>query len=447
MLQADIALACSRNPWCRCAMESSALAQLTDPKNLRALLAAALARTPHAVAAVAVHASGRCAFASASHGVLTTEPAPRIQLGCLAKVLTAELVIAATSQVDELDAPVAPPGSVRSHPRLRSITLRHLLEHAHGLDDSLVERAPLRDDGFIDERALWRALGDTPPIAAPGELYSYGNAGAWLAAAWLERRMRRRYADLVRACISGDAGDVGDAGASSSAGAAASAPICASLGRGLAVSADQLLEFVRARAIDTVRTWPCDARAGACGALRDLPGWNPLERGVHLGWKAHTGGWFGHASTWPGASALIRAHPERRIALVVAGGEHPASLLAARMFGAALPEAFEVRFPARCAPQRNNGGDAHGRAGLYRSAARSVLIQSAGSALTARGVERYASGREVSACATLRETTDGVFFAEPAAFAWLAYVQFLGDDTGSARYLWNGRFVLRKVVR
>ena len=239
---------------------------------------------------------------------------------------------------------------------LRGITVRQLLEHTHGLDDSMLSAAPRDLLGRIDTEALARELRAAPSLATPGALYSYGNAGACIVAALLERVGSRPYAaQLAEALESLGIGVVGSVEA-----------ICPATGGELALDPGVLLDLVAQATFVAPDVWPDDECAGDYGFATRLPGWNPLERGIYLGWKYHGAGWLGHQSVWPGHSVLVRAHPRRRHALVAAGNDHSAAVLAARVFGAYLPELFELKTPARSI-------DDSGAAGRYvrlRSVAR-----------------------------------------------------------------------------
>jgi hypothetical protein len=149
---------------------------------------------------VGVIASGRSAYAAAGAPKdarpESAEASNRqLRTGCVTKLLTATLALRACRDgllaLDDDVASVLPAAEP-----LESITLRHLLEHRHGLDDSALASVPRRADGFIAAERLVAALAG-PRLGTPGELYSYSNAGAWLAAAALERASGRRYAALL----------------------------------------------------------------------------------------------------------------------------------------------------------------------------------------------------------------------------------------------------------
>lgn len=395
---------------------------------------ASLASTPTRNVVAALHIDGRVTFGGYSQAAVGSVSTAAVRLGCLTKLLTAELALdAAASRQLDLDELAAPRDIARRHAHAGAITVRQLLEHTHGLDDSRLAAAPRASNGCIDEQTLWSALCAQPPLAAPGEIYSYGHAGAWLTAARLERCAHRPYEALLREFLRTQSPEL--------ASAANDGAICAASGGSLALSVGGLLALLLRRALATGRSWPTQTSHGTFGALRPLPGWNPLERAVHVGWKAQGAGWFGHASTWPGASALVRVHPQRQVAFLIASADQPAAVVAARVLGRVFPELFDLRISAEPSAA---SGDVVRLAGRYGSAAWSVTVELAGETLRLRVVDR-ASGAAATAHASSHGARAGVFFSDPPLPSF-PYVQFLRVAGGGVRYLWNGRFILRKVA-
>jgi CubicO group peptidase (beta-lactamase class C family) len=364
-----------------------------------------------------------------------------VRTGCLTKLLTSALALRACAEGRvALDAEIA--AIMPAARALEGITLRHLLEHRHGLDDSSLATAPYRGDGFIAGADLADRLARTR-LAGPGELYSYSNAGAWLTAAALEHTSGRRYVALL--------GDLLER-----------PPVprrpCPALGRSLTVPVRVLLELARRHA-----PWPAGAEAREATAalpgeaIAPLPGWNPFERGICLGWKHYGGGWVGHNSVWPGASSLLRVEPRCGVALFVASTPEPAAVWAARLFGGRLPDLVGPRVPRGAMPAA--GAAAIGRyAGLYRCAALTARVERdsrGGAEDEAEGAQpsgvltleaTAARGRRTFTRRTLRPAADHVFFTDPLDAETFPFVQFIEPCEAGFRYLWNGRFVLRNAA-
>ena len=404
------------------------VAALAQPESLLRELGRALRGVSSADAVVAVRCGENVASVCARGARFSSEPphAP-IRIGCIAKLLTATLAMRAFDA--GLLAPDCDVGDVLGRGEaarpLRGVTVRQLLDHAHGLDDSLLECVPRREGSRVDVEALVRALRLAPALAPPGALYSYGSAGAWLTAALLERCTGRSYSEQVRADLLAPL-DIRRLGSEPHA------PICPATGAALALDPTELLRLVAHVALHNPSSWPDDDRPGAHGTVFPLPGWNPLERGVYLGWKYHGRGWFGHQSLWPAASLFVRAHPRRALALVVASRRDSAAVVAARVFGTHLPELFDLRIPTgpSTALRWSDSGAFASAAWHAEIRVRELCVRRRGS----RTIHR----------ATLSHVGGGVSFARPVIESF-RHVELVAR--GASVYLWNGRFVLRAGVR
>ena len=401
-----------------------------DEAALRQRLAAAFAGVARKRVVVAVSAAGRRAYAAVGGGADAADEAEHraVPTGCVTKLLVAALVdvelacgrLACDDDVaDVLDTPY--------RHVLAGTTIRHLLEHTHGLDDSSLTAAPLRSGGFVDADALLTRL-DGERLAAPGAFYSYSNAGAWLLAAVLERLHRRPFAVQLRERVL-DALGLRERCCEPSLVPGRS--ICPSMGGTLALSARDLLTFLEARA-DAWR-----ARAGT-DRVTPLPGWNALEKGICLGWKSHGEGWLGHQSIWPGASLMVRIEPQRRIALVIASEHQPAQLVATKLFAGLLPELKHLTLPKRLPPERAAALDRGPYCGRYGCAAESWAISIDDDGAPALRLTTAAFATRLAPAA------DDLFFADAPGPGQLAFVQFIDNTESAFRYLWDGRRLLRR---
>jgi CubicO group peptidase (beta-lactamase class C family) len=394
------------------------VAELADPAVLRRLLAQRAAPARAGRIAVAFACGARVATARSGDAPLTASS----PLGCLAKLFTATLVRQATHDGRfALDDSVATLLGAAPGP-LRGVSVRHLLEHTHGLDDSLLP-APRYERGFIDRAELLQRVGALERFAGEGAVYSYGHVGAWLAAAILERLHGCAFTALARDRL---LEPLAIDGVWSTSGAV---PLCPATGAGLALTPAELVRF----GLQAL------TQEGSLAAepIAPLPGWHPLERGVCLGWKYAGAGWFGHQSAWPGASSYLRVQPERRLALAVVSSAQAAALVAVRVFGLSLPELFESMAQLRSA------GHTSDLPGTYEQAARVIAIATTPSGLLAETWERDERGmrRGEPTCASLASTR-GVLFAQPAR-EHLPFAEPVRALDG-ARWLWNGRCVLRQ---
>ena len=107
--------------------------------------------------------------------------------------------LAAEGRID-LDwtlADLAPEIAFAPEVRAREVTLRHLLSHSHGLVVPGIEFR-LAYTGQHDQATLWRLLrGARPNPRAPLGSFNYGNLGYNVAAMLIERRLGRRWQDLL----------------------------------------------------------------------------------------------------------------------------------------------------------------------------------------------------------------------------------------------------------
>jgi CubicO group peptidase (beta-lactamase class C family) len=419
-LDAELSLRCDD------AMRSSYVAAaepasigLLDEERLAAALNEATQLTPGARACVVLRSHGRTVAARIGGA---DEPAP---IGCIAKLLTATLVRAAV-QTGRLsfDADL---GAVlgATAGALRRITLRHLLEHTHGLDDSVLDE-PRRAGGFLDASEFLERAALLPRFAPTGACYSYGHLGAWLAALVLERVQARRFAELARVWLE------------ESLGVPVTVPMaaCPALGGGIALDAVALARLA-AHAVAGPERWPSGEVEGTYGAVTPLPGWNPLERGVFLGWKHSGRTWFGHQSAWPHASAYVRAQPATGLAIAVLARTHSAAVIAAKVFGRAFPELFALRPP----PGSGVGGDDSAWVGRYAQAGLEVRIDRGAGGLLLGAYARRSDTPPIHA----RLTAAGAVRLATPANDRVPFVELVAAGPERARWLWNGRGLLRPV--
>lgn len=379
-------------------------------------------------------ARGRTVIASASEGrrryaaIGCEGPAAAFRTGCVTKLLLAALVERKLARRVGYDEPVRRLlGITRAHP-LGETTPRHLLEHTHGLDDSDMSSAPVRPDGRIDVDALLLRLARRR-CAAPGEIYSYSSAGAFILASMLETLEQRPFAVLLRDDLLTPLGiRTADPQETSASGSSTGAPpaatrVCPATGAGMSLTVAGLMTFVETVAPESA------------AELTPLPGWHPLERGIRLGWKCYGDGWVGHQSVWPGASLLVAADPASRSALVVASEDHPAAVVAAKVLARERP------WLAPSLPKRSPRVPAleiEAYRGRYASAAERLDVLPDESGL---GVRCDGGGYS-----RLIRAAGELFFLETTG-ASRAFVEFLEPRDCRFLRLWDGRHVLRRQDR
>jgi hypothetical protein len=130
---------------------------------------------------------------------------------------------------------------------------------------------------------------------------------------------------------------------------------------------------------------------------------------------------------------LVRTHPRRQLALIVASSDQPAAVVAARVFGAYLPELFELRIPAR--PNAALGAPS----GKFSSCAWRVDIRQVNGEPELR-TRRSDKSNEWSA--VLHAVAPGLWLTRPV-LSMFPHIEVIEAD---GAYLWNGRFVLRRAT-
>lgn len=365
----------------------------------------------------------------------------RVPTGCLAKPLTASLVAAAvcSRQVDwasPINQLLGLLGPERSG--LAGITLYHLLTHTHGLDASMIEAVPRTPHAFIDTAALTQQLA-TQPLGAPGELYSYSNAGYWLAAAALEQVARAPYACLLSAIPCFASSKIVPTDDSSS--------VCPATGGSLALTTAQWLSFLEIHA--RAGSMSAEPTARSLASLRNsrvaLPGWSAAEQAACLGWKYYGEEWFGHTADLPNTVTSLRFNPRDRTAIVMSASREIAPFAFSCLFRDYLPEVTNPTFPRRLTPTECNSLQPDAYVGIYAQARTRVEI-------TANNDGRLlfaVTSEDPALCThpqTLKPAENDIFFPEGKRHPEFLLIQFLSlSRHGSFTHIWNGMHLWRRT--
>ncbi len=372
-----------------------------------------------------------------------------LPVGCIAKLLTASLATLAVelgyftidSDVSDL---LAVSGNLTT--LLSGVTVKQLLEHTHGLDDSLLRRAPTDAHGRIDLDVLSAEL-NAKRLASPGRFYSYGPVGAWLMAAVLEKSLNCSFAQLLQDRLFSPLGiSLRTSGIQDSPGA--DRP-CPALGGGLAISTSDMLKFLQHH-LTGADPW-CFGRANPAELTAQtlaLPGWSPLECGTRLGWKHYGLGWYGHNSVLPRAPALVRCHTDHRIAFVVAATEHSPASITGALFGPLLPQFVPLQMPKLLSEAQAACLDTTPYVGVYQNAAATLSIVRTDSGALQLRAYRFDGGATRPSPfleSRLRPARDHLFFLQPAEPRLLPFIQFVCPGSVSFQYLWNGTSVWPRI--
>lgn len=353
-----------------------------------------------------------------------------VTAGCLAKSLTATLVSDAVSAgrvswTDSVADVLA--CSSRGRQQLAGVTVRHLLDHSHGLDASAIAAVPYKQDGFIDVEDLCSQLAPQP-LYASGELYSYSHVGAWLAGAILETIHGASYVLQLR-----------EQQLIFEEGQHPPTAICPATGADLTLTVAQWLTFAQM----------CMVRLPQPDNLQEaieLPGWHPTERSIWRGWKHYGDGWLGHNANLADRSAILRINASERLGIIIATSEPNGAMYAAvGVFADLLPEFRNLRLPQLLKPEEASTLDLQEHVGKYVQAGAVVEITMDENRMLRLSVLRRAPDVVTSPARRLRPAEGGVFLAEPGGDSEFLFVQFIANQTSSASaYLWNGRQIWRR---
>lgn len=360
-------------------------------------------------------------------------------LGCMAKALTCMSVLQEVCAGRlSLGDDVAP--WLRRHGLLDppiGIRIRHLLNHSHGFDMSSHGTAPICSSDFIDREELVARIWRGRRLHDPGEIYSYGSAGVWIAAAVLETLCDRPFGEVLTSRL------LEPIGIRPKAHPGCSDAVCASSGGGLALSLLDIVSFLQRLIADSHESPENSILSVALSDHVASPGW-AIEEGMCLGWKSYGEGWYGHNAQLPNSSLVVRFNPRTRCGVLVSAQGPSAGIIYARMFGQLMPE---VRVRNTPKPLRDPLDENYKSAilGTYSNEVTSAVVGRYSTGLTITFVRpSYDATPQSRRVDALIPCTQKAFLLPLQHRLHGTWVQFLGSSSGKARFLWDGRGVLRR---
>lgn len=425
-------------------MESNANSSLLDmlaPGALQDRLGGILTNHPHGRVLLALRVGDRYAMAQFD-GSGSPRKSELVHTGCITKLLTAAVALdlvrrkglnidCSLADLGGRDFDIAP---------LCSRSVRHLIEHTHGLESPDAGSGLPAYSVTIDRDWLLNYVGSCYASPEVGKYYSYSNIGAWLLASAVEAAEGRPFVASLRSflartlAISPATSQLLDTLELEGGG-------CPSVGARIRIHPQDLLEFVLGCSNPGVVSPLFDfSRASNIS----LPGWHLLERGSSLGWKSLDSGWFGHHSILSVAPAAIRLHPTRRIAVfITCQGLVPPAILA-QIFPSDLPDfgAF-ARFRI-LQSQRSQIPYFPPFCGTFRyENIETKVIASANEPQIE--LECIAPTKEFQYRGLLRPMTKDVYEVYPGSCRSFQFMQFIQADNGTPSHLWNGRNLWRRI--
>ncbi|RKT54526.1 serine hydrolase domain-containing protein [Saccharothrix australiensis] len=385
------------------------------------------------------------------------------KIGSITKVWTATLVQQLVDDgVLDLDRPVRDhlPGFRLSDPAAtESLTTRHLLTHTGGIDGNHFTDTGRNDDAI--ERFV-ATLAEADHLLPPGTVLSYSNSGYVVLGRLVEVLRGKPFHDVLRERLVAPLGlrtvatDPYEAILHRAAvghlrAGAEVVPVkdwavsyyCAPSGSHLAISARELLEFVRLHLTDP-----------ALAALREpqvdpVPDFGGGVVGWGLGWMLYRDGVVGHTGVAKGQKAFLRIAPSAGVAVAVLTNSAGGDPLAHEVFGTALEELAGVgTAPLPVPPPDATGIDADRMCGTYRSTLYDITlaVEHDRAFLTYRARDRLAEsflGGPEDRVEVVRLGDSSIITVEPKPDGHRVLSLVGSDEQGRARFLHNGAAAYR----
>ncbi|MEV4581914.1 serine hydrolase domain-containing protein [Nonomuraea jabiensis] len=385
------------------------------------------------------------------------------KIGSITKIWTATLIQQLVDDgVLDLDRPVRDylPGFRLSDPAATaSLTARHLLTHTGGIDGNHFTDTGRNDDAI---EKFVATLAEADQLLPPDTVFSYSNSGYVVLGRLVEvlrdkpfhdalrerlvtpLRLHTAAADAYEAILHRAAvGHVQAGGKVVPAKAWAVSYYSAPSGSHFAISARELLEFVRLHLTDP-----------ALAALREpqvesVPDFGGGVIGWGLGWMLYQDGVVGHTGVSKGQKAWLRVVPSAGVAVAVLTNSTGGEPLAYEIFGAVLRDLAGVETaPLPVPPLHPTGIDADRMCGTYRSTLYDITLTSEHDRafLTYRPrneiAESFLGGSE-NRVEVVRLNDSSVITAEPKSDGHQVLSLVGSDGHGRARFLHNGAAAYR----
>ncbi|MFI7229364.1 serine hydrolase domain-containing protein [Nonomuraea angiospora] len=385
------------------------------------------------------------------------------KIGSITKIWTATLIQQLVDDgVLDLDRPVRDylPGFRLSDPAAtESLTARHLLTHTGGIDGNHFIDTGRNDDAI---EKFVATLAEADQLLPPDTVLSYSNSGYVVLGRLVEVLRGKPFHDVLRERLvtplglrtaatdtyeailhRAAVGHVQSGGEVVPVKAWAVSYYSAPSGSHFAISARELLEFVRLHLTDP-----------ALAALREpqvesVPDFGGGVIGWGLGWMLYQDGVVGHTGVAKGQKAWLRVVPSAGVAVAVLTNSAGGAPLAYEIFEAVLRDLAGVETAPLPVPPLNPARiDADRMCGTYRSTLyditltseydRAFLIYRARNELA----ESVLGGSE-NRVEVVRLNDSSVITAEPKSDGHQVLSLVGSDGHGRARFLHNGAAAYR----
>jgi CubicO group peptidase (beta-lactamase class C family) len=283
---------------------------------------------------------------TAGYGIASIEtqqpvvPETLFQIGSISKIFTTTLVMTVVDEGKlDLDTPVLhyiPDLPLADETARKTITTRHVLTHMSGFYGDRFDDQGVGDDALAKAVA---AYGDLPQQTAPGELWTYCNAGFDLAGRVVEVILGQRFEDAMRERVfkplglerstyfaaeairhSVAVGHVQLPGEEPKIADPWPIPRRSNPAGGISSNVAELLRFARAHMQDGELDGNRVLSAKSAQAMRTEQTVSAYPRRWGLGWSLHTIGGLGlvdHGGATNGFMARLTTVPEKQFALAI----------------------------------------------------------------------------------------------------------------------------------
>ncbi|MFC0547822.1 serine hydrolase domain-containing protein [Kutzneria chonburiensis] len=367
------------------------------------------------------------------------------KIGSITKLWTATLVQQLMDEgLLELDRPVSD-----YRPGLGKFTVRQLLTHTSGMDANHFVDTGRGDDAiekFVD------TLADVDHPFPPGTVFSYSNSGFATLGRLVEVLRGQRFHDVLRERIATPLGlrtvavdpyeailhraAVGHFDGGEPTTSWAVRYHCTPSGSHLAISARELLEFVRMHLTDP------NLAALRETQLDEVPDFGGGQVGWGLGWMRYRDGIVGHTGVSKGQKAFLRVAPSAGVAVAVLTNSAGGAPLAYEIFAQVLHDLTGVETdPLPVPPANPTPIDVERMGGTYRTTLHDITlaVENGRTFLT----YRPRNGKPENRVEVVRLTDKAVITVEPT-FDGHQVLSLIGDDgNGRAQFLHNGSAAYR----
>ncbi|MFF4592123.1 serine hydrolase domain-containing protein [Amycolatopsis sp. NPDC001319] len=381
------------------------------------------------------------------------------KIGSITKLWTATLVRQLVNEgVLDLDHPVREylPGFRLSDPAATaSLTARHLLTHTGGLDGNHPVDSGRNDDAI---EKFVATLAEADHRFPPGTVFSYSNSGYALLGRLVEVLRGKPFHDVLREHLVAPLGlrtvavdpyeailhraAVGHVEADGQLVPTTSWAVryhCVPSGSHLALSARDLLEFVRLHLTDETLSPLREPQ------LDSVPDFGGGIVGWGLGWMLHRDGVLGHTGVSKGQKAFVRVAPSAGVAVAVLTNSSGGEPMAYEIFSAVLRDLAGVETTPLPVPPANPAPiDPDRMGGTYRTTAYDItLAVENGRAFLTHRPRSSSAGTPRNRAEVVRLGDRAIITVEPESGVHQVLSLVGSDEYGRARFLHNGAAAYR----